>query len=89
MFMCPRFFQWAVMYDVSGIKGADVEKGIKADWEHLVNKTERLQAAASSLTLFGTVIQINEKGILDSPMYLKDQGKPVIGIWGASGSFTL
>jgi hypothetical protein len=24
------------MYDVSGVKGSDVEKGIKEDWMHLV-----------------------------------------------------
>jgi hypothetical protein len=29
------------------------------------------------------VCQIKVRRILESPMYLKDQGKPVIGIWGS------
>jgi hypothetical protein len=27
---------------------------------------------------------IHEKGILDSPNYLKEKGKPVVALWGMS-----
>jgi hypothetical protein len=35
------------MYDVSGIKGGDVEKGIRDDWEHLVSMTRLLKLLAA------------------------------------------
>ncbi|CAK5268817.1 unnamed protein product [Mycena citricolor] len=51
---------WAVMYDVSGVPEADLERILTLDLAHL----------------------INEERIFDSPAYLRDHGRPVLGIWG-------
>jgi hypothetical protein len=34
------------MYDVSGVKGSDVEKGIKEDWMHLVRRAASVSSRA-------------------------------------------
>jgi hypothetical protein len=49
-----------VMYDISGMRGADAVETIKQDWRHL---TENLH-------------------LTDSPAYMFDHGKPVVGVWG-------
>lgn len=67
------------MYDVSGIKGSDVEPALKEDWDHIVSKSV---CRCGKELIDHLSAQIHDTNFLQSPAYLHERGRPVIAIWG-------
>ena len=78
---------WAMMWDVSGTPADLIEDAILADWAHLVRRRRtsahlRFSPLANHRFASSTLLQVNSERILESPLYLRERGRPVVVIWG-------